>query len=111
MIRLIFLLIVIILYFTFVLYNMEEKIALKYALGLSTQPLPVYLLILGSIVIGMFLASILVLPGWIRMRVEMRRQRRTNEQMEQELTRLAAMASNSEKSDKVTYADELEEGR
>ncbi|GEM_PF-3345187 len=111
MIRLIFLLIVIFLYLTFVLYNMEEKIALKYALGLSTQPLPVYLLILGSIVIGMFLASVLVLPGWIRMRVEMRRQRRTNEQMEQELTRLAAMASNSEKSDKVTYADELEEGR
>ncbi len=109
MIRLIFLLVVIILYFTFVLYNMEEKIALKYILGLSTQPLPVYLLILGSIMIGMFLAGVLVFPGWIRMRMEMRRQRRTIEQMEQELGRLAAMAPTRAKSDKVTYADELEE--
>jgi len=109
MIRLILLLIVIILYFTFVLYNMEENIALKYALGLSTQPLPVYLVVLGSIMVGMFLAGVLVFPGWIRMRVEMRRQRRTIEQMEQELNRLAATAPDRAKSDKVAYADELEE--
>jgi uncharacterized integral membrane protein len=109
MIRLILLMIVIILYFTFVLYNMEEKIALKYILGLSTQPLPVYFLILGSVIIGMLLAGILVLPGWIRMRVEMRRQRRTLDQMEQELNRLAALAPDRAKSDKVAYADELEE--
>jgi uncharacterized integral membrane protein len=109
MMRLILLLIVIILYFTFVLYNLEEKTVLKYALGLSTQPMPVYLLILGSIMIGMFLAGVLVFPNWIRMRVEMRRQRRTIEQMEQELNRLAAMAPTSGKSDKVAYADDLEE--
>ena len=109
MIRLIFLLIVIILYFTFVLYNMEENIVLKYALGLSSQPLPVYLVILGSIMVGMLLAGILVIPGWIRMRVEMRRQRRTIEQMEQELSRLADMAPSRTKSDRGTYVDELEE--
>jgi uncharacterized membrane protein YciS (DUF1049 family) len=109
MIRLIFLLIVIILYFTFVLYNMEENIVLKYALGLSTQPLPVYFVVLGSIIVGLFLAGVLVIPGWIRMRVEMRRQRRTIEQMEQELNRLADMAPNRQKSDRVVSADEREE--
>ena len=109
MIRLLMLLLVIILYFTFVLYNMEEKIALKYVLGLSTQPLPVYLLVLGSLIIGMLLASILVLPGWIRMRLEMRRQRKTIEQMEQELSHLASIAPDRIKSEKSAYADELEE--
>jgi hypothetical protein len=43
------------------------------------------------------------------MRVEMRRQRRTLDQMEQELNRLAALAPDRAKSDKVAYADELEE--
>ncbi len=109
MIRLILLFIVIVLYFTFVLYNMEEKIVLKYTLGLSTQTLPVYLLVLGAIMIGMFLAGILVLPGWIRMRMEMRKQRKTIEQMEQELSRLAAMVPNRLKPDKTAYADEIEE--
>ena len=105
MIRLLILLLVVILYFTFVLNNMEEMISLKY-LGLSTQPLPVYLLVLGALIIGMLLASILVLPGWIRMRMEMRRQRKTIEQMEQELSRLAAIAPDKSKS---AYANESEE--
>ena len=105
MIRLLILLLVVILYFTFVLNNMEEMISLKY-LGLSTQPLPVYLLVLGALIIGMLLASILVLPGWIRMRMEMRRQRKTIEQMEQELSRLAAIAPDKIKS---AYANEPEE--
>jgi uncharacterized integral membrane protein len=109
MIRLLILLLVVILYFTFVLYNMEEKIALKYVLGLSTQPLPVYLLILGSLIIGMLLASIWVIPGWIRMRLEMRRQRKTIEQMEQELSRLASIVPDRTKSERPAYADELEE--
>jgi uncharacterized integral membrane protein len=106
MIRLLILLLVIILYFTFVLSNLEEKTELRFLFGLKTQPLPVYLLVLGSFTIGMLLASILVIPGWIRMRMEMRRQRKTIEQMEQELSRLAAIAPG-----KITsaYTDEVEE--
>ena len=109
MIRLLLLLLVIILYLTFVIYNLEDRVVLNYVLGLSTQPLPVYLLILGSLILGMILAGVLTLPGWIRMRMEMRRQRRTIDQMEQELNRLASMAPNRPNSDKATPADELEE--
>jgi uncharacterized integral membrane protein len=109
MIRLLILLLVVILYFTFVLYNMEEKITLKYVFGLSTQPLPVYLLVLGSLTTGMLLASLLVIPGWVRMRMEMRRQRKTIEQMEQELSRLASIAPDSTKAGTSTYGDKLEE--
>lgn len=109
MIRLLLLLLVIILYLTFVIYNLEERVVLNYVLGLSTQPLPVYLLILGSLIIGMILAAVLTVPGWIRMRMEMRRQRRTINQMEQELARLASMAPNRPNSDKSIHAGELEE--
>jgi uncharacterized membrane protein YciS (DUF1049 family) len=109
MIRLLILLVVIVLYFTFVIYNMEEKITLKYVMGLATQPLPVYLLVLGSLLAGMVLASILVLPGWIRMRMEMRRQRRTIEQMEYELNRLASLAPSKSAVENSGYTDKLEE--
>ena len=109
MIRLLLLLLVIILYLTFVIYNLEERVVLNYVLGLSTQPLPIYLLILGSLIIGMILAAVLTLPGWIRMRMEMRRQRRTINQMEQELNRLASMAPNRPSSDKSIHAGEIEE--
>lgn len=109
MIRLLLLLLVIILYLTFVIYNLEERVVLNYVLGLSTQPLPVYLLILGSLIIGMILAAVLTVPGWIRMRMEMRRQRRTINQMEQELNRLASMAPNRPNSDTSIHAGEIEE--
>ncbi len=109
MIRLFLLLLIIILYFTFVLYNKEDLIVLKFALGLSTAPLPVYLLVLGSLIVGMFLAGLLVLPGWIRMRIELRRQRRTIEKMEEELTQMASRLPDTAGSQKSVYADELEE--
>jgi len=109
MIRLLIILLVIILYFTFVIYNMEDRIILKYMLGLTTQPLPVYLVILGSLVIGMFLAGVLTLPGWVRLRIEMRRQRKTIEQMDHELNRLVSITSKGSKSNKTTYSDDLEE--
>jgi uncharacterized membrane protein YciS (DUF1049 family) len=106
MMRLVFLLVVIILYFILVVYNMEDKIVLKYALGLSTEPLPVYLLILASLVFGMILTGVMTLPGWIRLRMEMRRQRRKIEQMEQEINRLASTTLNPTQ---PTYTDEIEE--
>lgn len=109
MIRLLLLLLVIILYLTFVIYNLEERVILKYVLGLSTQPLPVYLLLLGSLIIGMILAAVLTVPGWIRIRMEMRRQRRTIDQMEQELARLASMAPNRPYTDKSIHTGEIEE--
>jgi len=43
------------------------------------------------------------------MRMEMRRQRRTINQMEQELNRLASMAPNRPSSDKSIHAGEIEE--
>ena len=55
------------------------------------------------------LAAVLTLPGWIRMRLEKRRQRRTIDQMEQELNRLASMAPNRPNSDKAIHAGESEE--
>ena len=109
MIRLLLLLLVIILYLAFVIYNLEDRVVLHYVLGLSTRPLPVYLLTLGSLILGMILAVVFTLPGWIRMRMEMRRQRRTIAQMEQELNRLASMAPSRPSSDVATHADELEE--
>lgn len=91
MIRLVILLMVIILYLTFVVYNMEDKVALKYVMGLSTDPLPVYLLLLAALMLGMVLATMFTIPAWIRMKMELRRQRRTIEEMEEDLNRLNPM--------------------
>ncbi len=58
-------------------------------LGIATQPLPVYLIILGSILIGMGLAGMFAIPSWLRHKMEIRRQRKTIQHMEQEIDRLA----------------------
>ena len=89
MIRLSFFLLIVVLYLIFVVYNQEESVTLKYAMSLSTQPLPIHVIILGSVVVGLFLGAVLALPAWFSLRSHIRRQRRTIEQMDEELDRIA----------------------
>ena len=84
MIRLSFLILVMILYFTFAVYNMEEKIALKYIMGFSTEPLPFPAMILGAMGVGFVLTVFLVLPVWIRLKKEIRSQRRKIRELEKD---------------------------
>jgi uncharacterized integral membrane protein len=109
MIRLLLVFLIIVFYLILVIYNTEEQVILKYALGYSTQPLPIYLVILVSFLVGMFLAAMLTLPGWIHTRIDLRKQRRTIEQMDRELNRLATISSREAKSEKPIPRDEARE--
>ena len=90
MIRLLLLLLAVILYLIFMVYNQEERVVLKYAMSLSTQPLPIPTIILGAVLVGLVLGAVLALPAWFRLRSHIKRQSRTISQMDQELNRLTS---------------------
>ena len=93
MIRLAFLLLAAVIYLIFVVYNQEERVVLHYIMGLSTQPISLHILVLGSAVAGLILGVFLFLPSWFHLRGRLKNQRRSIEWMEEELDRLAPSPS------------------
>lgn len=85
MIRLILLLILALFLLTLGLKNSGLLISLNYFFGVTTRPVPVVWLIAGAFAVGLVLGWLFVLPGWIRLKLELRRQRRTQDRMEEEL--------------------------
>ncbi len=85
MIRLILLLTLALFLLTLGLKNSDLLISLNYFFGVTTRPVPVAWLIAGAFAVGLVLGWLFVLPSWIRLKLELRRQRRTQNQMEEEL--------------------------
>jgi uncharacterized membrane protein YciS (DUF1049 family) len=88
MIRLILLILILLAALGFGVKNAEQAVTLKYYFGLSTQPIPVYQVVLWTFVVSVSLVGILLFPEWIKMRLQLRRQRKTLERLEEELTLL-----------------------
>ncbi len=88
MIRVLIFILILLLGFTIVVKNTDQVVVLQYFLGLATPPMPVYQLITGAFIIGMLLTGLLVFPEWIRMRLEIRRQRKALQRMEEEMAHL-----------------------
>ena len=88
MIRALIFILILLLGFTVVVKNTEPTVVLQYFFGLATSPIPVYQLVAGAFIIGMLLTGLMVFPEWIRIRLELRRQRKTLQRMEEEMAHL-----------------------
>ena len=88
MIRVLIFTLILLLGFTVVVNNTDQVVVLQYFLDLATPPIPVYQLVAGAFIIGMLLTGLLVFPEWIRMRLEIRRQRKSLQRIEDEMARL-----------------------
>lgn len=82
MIRLIFSLMVI---STVLILAMSNKapVQINYIFG-TTTPLPLYLILIGTFIIGGFVFTIILLPAWIKDKMEIRKLRRMIQNMTSE---------------------------
>jgi uncharacterized integral membrane protein len=90
MIRLILFIVVVFLLYTLSFTNAQERVVIHYFWGWESNPVRIDLLILGSFLAGTLLAVIFTFPGWISMKLAIRRSRRTIEEIESERDRLRA---------------------
>ena len=93
--RLVLMVIIVILAFGFSFKNSEQHISLEYYFGLSSGPLPVYQVVLGTFLIGIFLGTGLILPECIRFYMKARRHRKTLSRLGQELEAIKPAAPES----------------
>lgn len=75
MIRLIFSLIIFTIVFILALVN-KEPVQINYLLGTTSQ-LPLYMILVGAFIAGGIVFSLLLLPAWIKNKVEIRKLRRS----------------------------------
>ncbi len=67
------------------LMNSERLVSLNYFFGVA-RPIPIAWLIAGAFAAGLVLGWLFVLPGWVRLKIELRRQRKTQNRLEEELS-------------------------
>lgn len=82
MIRLIFSLIVLIGVLILAMVN-KEQVELNYLFG-TTSPLPLYLILVGTFIIGGIVFTGILLPAWVKDKMEIRKLRRALQNREAE---------------------------
>jgi len=87
MIRLLIFTLVLVGAFTFMIENTEQTVQIRYLLGYTSAPIPVYQLVAGAFILGMLLSGLLIFPEWIRMRLELRRQRKALQRIDEDMGR------------------------
>ncbi|MBI3803188.1 MAG: LapA family protein [Nitrospirae bacterium] len=92
MFRLIFLILIVFLLFTFSYMNQEERISLHFIWGTPTPPVAVYLIVAGTFLIGTVFAVLMVFPGWLKLKLERRKLAKRIEQLESDLDHLRSEA-------------------
>ena len=85
MTRLVLTVTIVILAFGFSFKNSEQHISLEYYFGLSSGPLPVYQVVLGTFLIGIILGTTLILPECMHFYMKARRHRKALSRLGQEL--------------------------
>lgn len=88
MIRLMLVALLLLLALTFFLQNQEQEVTLRYLFGLKSASTPIYKPILSAFAVGILVAAILLLPAWIRGRLELRRKTKALQEAEADLERL-----------------------
>ncbi len=81
MIRVILALIIVIILAVLAMAN-KELVQINYILG-STSPLPLYLVLIVTFIISGLVYTLILLPSWIRDKMEIRRLRRRLKDMEE----------------------------
>lgn len=88
MIRLIIVGILMLLSLSFFLQNQEQEVTLRYFFGLRSASTLIYKPILSAFALGLLVASILLFPAWLRVRIELRRKTKALQETEADLERL-----------------------
>lgn len=92
MVRLILLIVVVFFLFTFSYMNQEERVALHFFWAEPTSPLAVYLIVIGSFLVGILFAALMTFPGWVKMKLERRKLAKRIEALESDLDHLRSEA-------------------
>ncbi|HEY5649612.1 MAG TPA: LapA family protein [Nitrospiria bacterium] len=72
----------------FAVMNTSQTVVIKFFLGFSTQEVPVYQLVVGGFLAGMFLSAILVLPEWVKLKWELKKQKKAFLKIEKQINRV-----------------------
>ena len=88
MIRTIFFMVMLFVLFFLLINNKDQVVQLQYTLGKSSQPIPLYLLFLGTFLAGLVTAIILLFPSWLKLKLESRRQKKEIDSLEEEVGQL-----------------------
>lgn len=82
MIRLIFSLIILVIVFILAMVN-KEPVQINYLLGTTSQ-IPLYMILVGAFIAGGIVFSLLLVPAWIKNKMEIRKLRRSIKDIETE---------------------------
>jgi uncharacterized membrane protein YciS (DUF1049 family) len=85
MIRLTLLLVLTVFLVTLGFKNSNQLVSLSYFFGFAAGPIPVTWIIAETLAVGMVLGWLFLLPSWVKLRLELRRQRRAQDRLEEEL--------------------------
>ena len=88
MIRLTLVCILVLLSLSFFLQNQEEEVTLSYFFGVQSASTPIYKPILSAFAVGILVAGILLFPGWVRGRIELRKKTKALQEAEADLERM-----------------------
>ncbi len=80
MLRIIFALIIVIILAVMAIAN-KELVRISYIIG-STSPMPLYLILIVTFIISGFVFTLILLPSWIRDKMEIRKLRRRLKEIE-----------------------------
>ena len=88
MIRLIFTILVIFALLGVAYTNQSQTASLSLFWGIHTEPVAVYLIVIGSFLAGAIFAARMTFPGWLKLKLERRKQSKRIAQLETDLDRI-----------------------
>ena len=88
MIRVILVLLILLGAIGFGFQNHAETVIVHYLPGLATEGVPVYILALGSFIVGMAAGIVMTLPSWMKDKLALRKHRKFLSRAEDELSRI-----------------------
>lgn len=104
MIRVLILVILCLFFLTLSLNNSHSLVSLNYFFGATTRPTPAAWLISGAFTAGLVIGWLFVLPGWVRLKLELRRRKRIQDRLEEEIS-LQRKATGTEEFEVPTSPD------
>ncbi len=91
MIRAILFTILFVILFFFLFNNRDQAVQIQFLE--FNKPVPLYLLFSGTFLSGLVSAIILILPGWIKLKLETRRQKKEIDSLEEQIGALRTLSA------------------
>ena len=88
MVRVILVGLLLLLSLTFYYQNQDQVVTLRYFFGLQEISTSIHVPMLTAFVMGLLITSLLLFPGWIKARIELRRTTRALQEAESDMERL-----------------------